>query len=207
MAYYRMEEMPDLRKTGKKIKYPKFVRLTQASTEEVVKRIIDASSFTEGDVVGVVRLLGRVMGELMAKGSSVKLEGIGVFTPALQLCEGKEREETGEVAEHRNARSIEVGRVNFRADKQWVRDIDRRCYLKRESGHRVYSSHKYTPEERRIMALDYLDTHPFLTVSEYQNLTGLLRTAASTELRQWAKISDSGIGIAGKGVHRVYIKK
>ena len=57
------------------------------------------------------------------------------------------------------------------------------------------------------MALDYLDTHPFLTVSEYQNLTGLLRTAASTELRQWAKISDSGIGIAGKGVHRVYIKK
>lgn len=52
-----------------------------------------------------------------------------------------------------------------------------------------------------------LGSHPFLTVSEYQRLTGLLRTTASTELHQWADRSDSGIDIAGRGVHRVYIRK
>ena len=42
------------------------------------------------------------------------------------------------------------------------------------------------------LAVRYLEEHPFLTVYEYRKLTGLLRTAATNELRQWAYTPGSG---------------
>ena len=41
----------------------------------------------------------------------------------------------------------------------------------------------------------------------YQRLTGLLQTAATKELKQWADLPESGIDITGRGSHRVYVKK
>lgn len=55
--------------------------------------------------------------------------------------------------------------------------------------------------------MQYLNEHPYLTVLEYQKLTGLLRTTATNELKQWAALPDSGIDTSGRGSHRVYIKK
>ena len=37
--------------------------------------------------------------------------------------------------------------------------------------------------------------------------TGLLQTAATKELKQWADLPESGIDITGRGSHRVYVKK
>ena len=39
MARYIMEEMPDLRKTGKRITYPKFARIDNASIKELAQRV------------------------------------------------------------------------------------------------------------------------------------------------------------------------
>lgn len=207
MAYYVMEEMPDIHKKGTRILYPKLTGLVQISTKELVERIAGKSTFSKGEIVGILQLLGESMSEMMAKGCSVKLEGIGNFTPSLKLCKGKKREEADEKSIHRNARSIEIGNVNFRPDSEWVKSIDIKCNLERYPEKRVYSSQQYTPEERRNIANEYLKTHPFLTVKIYQELTGLLHTAAANELKLLASIPESGIGIAGKGVHRIYIKK
>ena len=35
----------------------------------------------------------------------------------------------------------------------------------------------------------------------------MLQTAATKELKQWADLPESGIDIAGRGSHRVYVKK
>ncbi len=72
----------------------------------------------------------------MAEGKSVKLDGIGTFSPSLALCKDKEREKTGEGETHRNARSIVVGSVNFRVDRKMVRRINGRCLLKELRGSR-----------------------------------------------------------------------
>ena len=66
---------------------------------------------------------------------------------------------------------------------------------------------KFVTKVHHGTTLKYLDNHPFLTVREYRRITGLLQTAATNELRQWAHQPESGIGIDGIGSHRVYIKR
>ncbi|WP_300702815.1 HU family DNA-binding protein [Bacteroides sp.] len=207
MAYYVMEEMPDIHKKGERVLYPRFAMIEQISTDQLAKFVAESSGFNMGDIVGIVKQIAIEMAHQMAQGRSVKLDDIGTFTPALALRDGKEREKAGEDAEHRNAQSIVVGKVNFRVDLDMVRRINSRCLLERAPWKTRRSSQHFTPEQRLALAVKHLDTHPFLTVSEYQRLTGLLRTTATNELRQWAGQTDSGIETTGRGVHRVYIKK
>lgn len=206
MAHYIMEEMPDMQNTGQKVIYPKFARVQNISTKELAKRIGDVSGFSAGDIEGVLLQASIEMAHLMAEGCSVKIDGIGTFTPSLVLWGDKEREEAGENGKHRNAQSILVGKVNFRVDRTMIRNINARCRLERAPWKRQYSSQKFTPEERRALALTFLDEHPFLTVREYRKLTGLLQTAATNELKQWGEQPGSGIKADGRGTHRVYIK-
>lgn len=207
MARYIMEEMPDLQKTGKRITYPKFARIDNASIKELAQRVGSVSGFSAGDIEGVLLQTAIEMANLMAEGRSVKIDGIGTFTPSLTLGRDKEREDAEEGGKHRNALSIFIGGVNFRVDRTLVRNISERCRLERAPWKRQSSSKKYTPEQRLTLALKYLDEHPFLTVRDYRKLTGLLQTAATNELRKWGHEPDSGIEITGRGAHRVYIKK
>ena len=54
MARYIMEEMPDIQKTGKRITYPKFARIDNASIKELARRVGDVSGFSAGDIEGVL---------------------------------------------------------------------------------------------------------------------------------------------------------
>lgn len=207
MARYIMEEMPDMQNTGKRVTYPKFARIENASIKELAQRVGDVSGFSAGDIEGVLLQTAIEMAHLMAEGRSVKIDGIGTFTPSLALCRDKEREDAEEGGKHRNAQSIYVGSVNFRVDKTMRRNINERCRLERAPWKPKRSSKKFTPKQRLTLALKYLDEHPFLTVREYRKLTGLLQTAATNELRQWGDQPDSGIEAAGRGAHRIYIKK
>lgn len=207
MARYIMKEMPDLQKTGERITYPKFARIENADTKELAKRISDVSGFSPGDIEGVLLQAAIEIAHLMAEERSVKIDGIGTFTPSLALYKDKEREEAGEGGQHRNAQSIYVGNVNFRVDKEMIRNINERCRLERAPWKPQYSSKKYSEEQRLSLAIKYLDEHPFLTVREYRKLTGLLQTTATNELRKWSNDPDSGIDTSGRGTHIVYIKK
>lgn len=207
MARYIMEEMPDIRKTGERITYPKFARIDAAGMKELAQRVGLASGFSPGDIEGVWLQTSIEMARLMAEGHSVKINGIGTFTPALALYKDKEREEAEEGSTHRNARSIYVGGVNFRVDRTMIRNLNENCRLERASWKRQRSSKKYTPEQRLALAVKFLEEHPFLTVRDYRRLTGLLQTAATNELKQWGSQPGSGIGIEGRGAHRVYIKE
>ena len=106
MAMYVMEEMPDIHGTGEQVLYPRFAMIDQVSTEDLIRQIASSSGFNVGDVEGVITQIGIEMAHQMAEGKSVKLDGIGTFSPSLALCKDKEREKTGEGETHRNARSI-----------------------------------------------------------------------------------------------------
>ena len=201
-----MQEMPDLRKTGKTAAYPKFRHITQADTEQLAKRMAHGTTFNVGEVKGMLHCLAKTLADLMAEGHSVKIEGIGVLTPALALRADKEPETDVPHAPRRNARSIVVGRVNFRPDKQLLRDINLQCELTRAPGAARRSSKRYTPQQRLQLAQRFLEENAVLTVADYRMLTGLLRTAATEELRQWAALPGSGIRATGRGSHRVYVR-
>ena len=60
--------------------YPKSVLvMSPVSTEQVAKRLAAESTVSPADVRAVLTALGGVMGDFMAQGRSVKLDGVGSF--------------------------------------------------------------------------------------------------------------------------------
>ena len=113
---YQMKEMPDLQGTGEPITYPKMVMTGQTGTRELAEYIAMTSGFSKGVTEGIICELGEALAHEMGMGRSVKIEGLGVFTPALSIYPDKEREQPQESTTKRNARSIYVSGVNFRTD-------------------------------------------------------------------------------------------
>lgn len=206
MARYVMQEMKNLHKEGETLLYPRMVIDGCCETEELVEMITKGSTLRKGEVLASLQLIAEGMATLMAHGRSVRLKGIGLFTPSLSITEGKEREEPDSDSPRRNAQSIEIGNINFRAEKKLIRDTNSQCSLQRQKGDWRCNRSKYSPEERLALALKHLESNPTITISEYEQLTGLSHTAAGKELKKLAATHDSGIYFKGSGSHKVYVK-
>lgn len=206
MAKYRMEEMNDLNGTGRRRLYPRMELEGKVGLKELAREISGGTTFTPGDVIGVVGTLQRKIAQSLASGKSVKIDGLGTFSASLKLRKGCDPEFAGEAGSRRNAQNIVVGDVLFRPAKEWLSDINTLFRPVRSRRKSRRSSSKYTPEQRLARAVEFLNGSPYLTVEEYCRLTGLLHTTAAAELRRWAALAGSGIAAAGSGSHRVYVR-
>lgn len=207
MAEYEMQEMNLPNKEGKHVLYPRLVQRGQVGTDYIANVLSQKSSFTKGDVIGLLQELADEMAYQMGDGKSVKLDGIGTFVPSLALRLDKERETGEEDSTRRNARSIVVGSIKFRAEKTLLHHTNYNCDLERSRQKFRRSSQKFTPEQRLERAQQYLDTHPFMTVRDYARLNGLRPTTASLELRRWAAEPENNITTSGRGTHKVYVRR
>lgn len=207
MAKYVMQEMKNLHKEGETLLYPRMVIDGCCETEELVEMITKGSTLRKGEVMAALQLVADGMVSMMAHGRSVRLEGIGLFTPSLSLKDGKEREDTEGDSPRRNAQSIEIGNINFRAEKNLIQNTNSQCSLQRQKGDWRCNNSKLSPEERLALALKHLESNPILTISEYERLTGLSHTTAGQELKKWASTPESGIYFKGRGSHKVYVKR
>lgn len=207
MAEYQMQELTLPNEEGKKVLYPRMKLWGQVDLNYLASHINYASTFTPGDIKGLVTALTEAIAREMGEGHSVKIDGLGVFTPSLGLRDGVERE-SGEPGGHkRNAMSICIKNINFRADKDFIQETGTHCRLDRSEWKFQHSSKRYTAEQRLKLAQDYLEQHPLMNVTDYCKLTGLLRDAAARELKLWDETPDTGIGHTGRGSHKVYIKR
>lgn len=206
MAEYEMQEMNLPDKDGKKVLYPRIVLSQRVDTAYIAKILSQSTTFTVAEIIGLLHGVADQMASQMSMGRPVKLDGIGTFTPSLALHKDKERETGEEGSVKRNAQSIRIGGINFRPEKQLVRNTNRQCVLKRSQHKFMRSSQKYTPDQRLEMARQYLTSHPYIRIADYVALTGLRRTAAALELKQWSNQPESGIDSSGRGVHKVYIR-
>jgi len=60
--------------------YPEVVIVGKpVTTDEVADRLAEISTVSRGDTYAVLKDLGQVMGQFMAEGRTVKLQGIGTF--------------------------------------------------------------------------------------------------------------------------------
>lgn len=202
-----MREMPDLLRTGRTILYPRMIVKQRAETGEWLREAAQGTTFSAGEMQGILIAVARQLALTIASGRSVKLEGIGTFTARLGLASGIKRESTEANSERRNARSIQVVGVNFRPDRNFVRLINDHCRLERQSDTGRLVSCPYTTDERLQRALAYLDTHPVLRVSTYATLVQLSRTKAALELNIWAREASTGLKSTGRGSHKVYVKR
>lgn len=207
MAEYEMQEFTLSDDPARPVLFPRIRLQGCIGLERIAGEMADGTTFTASEVEAIVGEVARRMARHMAYGNSVKIEGLGTFTPSLGLRDGKERESVEEGATRRNAASIHVRDVKFRADKRLVQDTDRQCRLERSASKFRRSSDRYTPRQRLELAVGHIEANGFLSVGDYCTLTGLLRNSAARELRQWAGDPESGITVRGLGTHKVYVRR
>lgn len=205
MAEYNMQELTLPNEEGKRILYPRMKLYGQVNLENIAEKIAYASSFTQGDIIGLIQSVTDEIAYQMGQGYSVKIPKLGVFTPALGLRKDVERESGEEGDTRRNAASICLKDVHFKADKELVRKTAQRCHLKRSTEKFQRSAQVFSPQERLERAKAYLQKYHFMSLADYCQLTGLLKTSASRELKEWVAQPDSGIGCKGRGTHKIYV--
>ncbi len=111
-----------------------------------------------------------------------------------------------------NARSIQLSRINFRASEKLFLNVDRRLdqsgglQRSREEGHvPLYAPKIASRLQRFAAAREFLQTHPYLRIADYIQLTGLSYTTAQRELKLASSLTHSGLEASGRGCHRVYV--
>ena len=206
MAKYIKKEIADLNGTGQTQAYYKLQTLRNLSQDEFIdKCAYPGSGVIDAMMKAVLGTLAFQLPRLLAMGYSVSIDGIGTFNAKLGVKKGKVKESFQEGEGKRNAQSIEVSGISFRADKEFIRNTDLECELERGEDCRLRQS-QYPVDERMALARDFVKRNTYMRVSDYAAITGLSSSKASIELRELCRKPDAGFKPQGSGSHKVYVK-
>ena len=206
MAKYIKQEMIDLSGNGKEkvyyrmqsegnISFKKFAQIVGKHNKLMNKALVESVLINAADTLA----------ELLGEGYSVTIDGFGTFKASIGLEQNKEMDSFDGSETKRNARSLRLTGVNYRADKQLIREAGRHCKLERAGESRLHRT-PYSKEERLNMALQFLEEKGVMRVAQYVELTGISRTKATLELKEFAEDASSGITTLGRGSAKVYVK-
>lgn len=188
--------------------YPRLVMNNVKDLSVIADQIEKRTSFTKGDVLGVLTELVSVVKHALADGDSVRIDGLGMLRPVLGLVEkGQRREWTDAADRTTTARNVRLKSVNFLSDKQMLSAVEREMTLTRIDEREKDEPRKTesTLAERVVMARQYLAENGFMRVADYARLTGLSRSSATVELRRLAEEGTNGIASQGSGAGKIYI--
>lgn len=148
MANYVKQELPNLNGKGEDRSYYRILKRGNVNNEQLIDRIcnVGGSSLSRGAIIHVLTTVAEEMARQLADGYSVTLDGIGTFSATIGVKEGKEQDTFYGEEVKRNAKSLEVKNVTFRSDKELVKEVNRRCDLKRAGVFQIHRS-KYNKEE------------------------------------------------------------
>ena len=205
---YIMYEMPDIHKTGEKKFYPRVNHVTCILHDTIVSLFVENTLIPRNSIESVMRELPDVLNTYLSNGHSVKIDGFGTFEVIL----GQLSEEDVEDAEARqkvgaNQSGVYIKKINFSPDRNWLRRLRDITELHLVKSPKEKFGMSSTVEERRQIALEYLETHPFMQVGDYMRRTGLSRSKATRELNAFCADPESGIKAEGNGSHKVYVKR
>lgn len=178
-ANYKLVRNPNPKRTNElQPLHPRLVSSGTIDTKEFIKRAKNRSSFSSGDIKGVLQLFQDMIAEHLMYGYNVELEGIGTFSVSLQCRPVMDKKEI-------RSESVQFRDVKFRSSKELR---ERLCTMPVFRSENVESDKKYfSPEEceRRLMA--YLDNHPSITRTEYMSLCRCKKTKAATDLKRFTE--------------------
>lgn len=206
MTKYIKQEMNDLNGTGKTKCYYRLESRGILSTKDLISQIAyPGSGLSTGSVTHVLQSMSDEIARSISKGYSISIEGLGIFKGSIGVIKGKEMDTIDGNDQKRNAASIVIDGVNFRADRELISRANQSCKLKRGKVNRLHIS-PFTKEERLQQALTYLsnpDT-PFMLEADYAKITGLSKFKAHEELVELRNDPDSGITFSGSGNRVIY---
>lgn len=186
--------------------YPKLVNGQVVDSGRIAEIIEQRTSFTRGDVLGVLAELSAIVEEQIADGNSVKIDGLGVLRPVLGLVEKNKRSDwTDEANRLTTGHNVRLKSVRFRPESTLLHKASQAMSLDRVSNLLGYEQPSSTIDERAAMARQYISEHGFMRVADYAALTHLSRTTASRELCKLSADTTSGITSSGTRAGKVYV--
>ena len=159
----------------------------KTDTDEICRRIQARCSLTKTDVSAVLNALSHIMGEDLADGKQIHLDGIGYFHPTLKCTE----EVTTETK--RKNTKVKLKSIRFQADQTLKNEIGRvELVNAKYAGH----SKKLSDTEIDMKLRMYFAGHRLMTRSDFQQLCGFMKSKAMEHLRRLkaeGKIKNIGI--------------
>ena len=147
----------------------------KTGTDRLRRKIQERCSLTETDVSAVLDALSHAMGEELAEGRQVHLDGIGYFHPTL-VCTEEIKEDT-----KRKNTKVRLKGIRFRADQDLRSEIGN-VKLKniKHNGH----SNKLSDEEIDRRLTIYFSQHHMMTRSDFQRIFGMMKSTAMGHIRR-----------------------
>lgn len=207
MAKYIKQEMTDLNGKGEEKVYYRMKTERNIDFKSFAKEVNRYHSMMNRALVeNVMTNAMDVLARLLGEGYSVSIDGLGTFKAAIGLKDDKEMDTFDGNESKRNARSLQLTNVNFKADKALIREANNHCKLERAGESRLCHS-PFSKEERLKMAQEYLEKHGAMKVADYVEMTQLSRTKATLELKEFRHEASTGIDTIGRRSTLVYVKR
>lgn len=202
---YFFQEMPDLNNKGERLVYPKPRHVDQFDYEMFVDEVAQASGFNESQIRGVLDAVTRQMKYVFTHGYSVKIDGLGTFSPALGLKNPNKREEVKEEGVRYDTYNVYFKTVNFLPSKNWIKELRSSIELVKKGKTKTVSQKPDTLEDRLALAKEYLEKNAFMRAVDYARLTKQAPSSAWRDLQAFRNDPESGITTRGKGVSLIYV--
>ena len=207
MTQFVLKEMNDLDGKGKGRVYPQVVINRLMTTEDLVQRMQDNTRLGSAVIHATLLSLGENIATLLDSGFSVKIDNLGTFSLSLGFADKKGNKLEDE-DDKMNYRRVMVKNITFKPESDLIFKINKNIRLERHVPGVVKSeSDSFTPEERRLRAIDFIERHGQITLQEYANLNKISRSKASRELNKLEGIEGSGIRGYGNAPHKVWKKE
>ena len=207
MTQFVLKEMNDLDGKGKGRVYPQVVINRLMTTEDLVERMQNNTRLGSAVIHATLLSLGENIATLLDSGFSVKIDNFGTFSLSLGFADKKGNKLEDE-DDKMNYRRVMVKNITFKPESDLIFNINKNIRLERHVPGVVKSeSDSFTPEERRLRAIDFIERHGQITLQEYANLNNISRSKASRELNKLENIEGSGIIGYGNAPHKVWKKE
>lgn len=216
LDYYKLEQV-DMLHSGQTRSVIHIKNKGHIDGDRFIEEVVHRSHLHRGTIAAVFMAMVDELEEHLALGRSVEVPGLGTFSVGVRRVTPQDEDgkplpaPAGDEPLSHHGIDLEFDRINFRKNKQFFRNIHER--FKQMDFHRIYgkdgvriSKSKYRElGDRMLVARDFLQSHPFMTVSDYAVLTGLSHSTAQRELQKAWHDRSNGITIKGSGSHRVYV--
>lgn len=142
--------------------------------DRVTREISECTSFSPGDVKGLLQAFADVLVSYLEDGDEVELEGLGHFSVSLKCPK---------ITNPRQVRAEDINfkSVNFRCSKEITERL-RNMKVERKPG--SSKPVKYTVEERKEKILKYLGKHETVMSSECMGINECTRYLALKDLKE-----------------------
>lgn len=207
MAKYIKKEIADLNGTGSTQVYYRMKRGETLSFADFIHQCHFYHQLCSPATIQAVMIaVCEQLSTELAKGNNVRIDGLGTFHAKLGLnnyTPGRVMDTFEEGTTKRNAASLGVTGVGYKADKEFVRNVACKCKLERGGEDRLRKS-KYTKAERIERAIRFLRREGFMHVKDYARLNGLSYSTAYRELNNGLVGESAVITSRGSKSARIY---